>query len=194
MVDLIDADGKTISSTQMKTNTTPSTSKRLQTVSEFDKIQDVAFLRAVLRDAKGKRDLSRNVHWLATQANVLDWSSSNWYYTPVTDYADYTQLQHLEPATVKTTVKRLTGRIKPGCSTAEIRLENKSKIPAVFVRLHATKIDGTEIGPVYWSDNYVTLWPKEKLQLLVAFEGNLADSVIEVSGRNVQKQTLKGLK
>lgn len=194
MVDLIDADGKTILNTRMKTITTPNASKQLQAISGIDKIQDVAFLRVILRDGKGKRDLSRNAYWLTPQPDVLDWSNSNWYYTPVTDYADYTKLQHMELATVKATVKRLTTPIKPGWSTAGIQLEDKSKVPAVFVRLHAIKTDGTEIAPVYWSDNYVTLWPKEKLQLLVAFEGDLTDSLIEVSGRNVQKQTLEGPK
>lgn len=194
LVDLIGADGKQISSTKVKTNTKPNLSKQVQTVSGIDKIHDVAFLRLVLQDGKGKHDLSRNVYWLSSKVDELDWSSSNWYYTPVTDYADYTKLQHLEPATVKTTVKRLKGPIKADWSTAEVELENRSKVPAVFIRLNAIKADGTELAPVYWSDNYVTLWPKEKLQLLVAFEEDLKECVIEVSGRNVQRQALKGPK
>lgn len=193
-IDLIDADGNKISSTQVKRDTTPNASKQVQTVSDIDKIQDVAFLRLVLRDMRGERDLSRNVYWLSSKPDVLDWLESNWYYTPVTAYADFTKLQHLESATVKASVKKLKSQIKPGWSAAEVQLENKSKVPAVFIRLNAIKKDGAEIAPVYWSDNYVTLWPKEKLELLLAFEGDLKDSVIEVSGRNVQKQALKGPK
>ena len=32
--------------------------------------------------------VSRNVYWLSTRADVLDWRHSNWYLTPVTQYAD----------------------------------------------------------------------------------------------------------
>lgn len=194
LIDLIDTDGNKLSSTQVKANTTPNTSKQVHTVSDIDKIHDVAFLRLVLRDGKGKQDLSRNVYWLSSKLDVLDWSASNWFYTPVTEYADYTKLQHMKPATVKPTIKRITGRITAGWSTAEVELENKSKMPAVFMRLNAIRADGTELAPVYWSDNYVTLWPKEKVKLLVAFEEDLNNCFIEVTGRNVQRQTLKGPK
>ncbi|HVX05769.1 MAG TPA: glycoside hydrolase family 2, partial [Rhodanobacteraceae bacterium] len=43
--------------------------------------------------------VSRNVYWLSTQKDVLDWKHSNWYLTPLTQYADFTGLQPLPAAT-----------------------------------------------------------------------------------------------
>src|SRR5581483_10976425 len=46
-----------------------------------------------------RKPISRNVYWLSTQTDELDWAHSNWYLTPVTRYADLTPLQSLPPAT-----------------------------------------------------------------------------------------------
>jgi exo-1,4-beta-D-glucosaminidase len=37
----------------------------------------------------------------------------------------------------------------------------------------------------------VTLWPKEKLRLTVAFEGELKNTLFEVTGKNVKKMAVK---
>lgn len=184
-IDLIDAEGKKISSTRTRANTTPSSSKQIQPVSGIDEIEDVAFLRLVLRD--GKKNLSRNVYWLSSKPDVLNWDESNWYYTPVTDYADFSKLESLPTATVKATVKNV--KSGKGWTNAEVQLENKSKVPAVFVRVNVARPDG-DVTPVFWSDNYVTLWPKEKMTLAVSFQ-TTDKYVFEVSGRNVESQIMK---
>lgn len=193
-IDLIDANGKKISGTKVKTTTMPNSSKDVQEVSGIDKIKDIAFLRLVLRDTKAKRDVSRNVYWLSPKADVLDWDESTWYNTPVTDYADYKKLQNLPSADVTATVQTVKAKTKDGWTYADVQLENKSKVPAVFLRLNAINLDGAEVTPVFWSDNYLTLWPNEKLRVSVGFEGDIKQTVIEVSGRNVKKQSLKSPK
>lgn len=194
-IDLIDTNGKTISGTKAKTTTVPNSSKELQKVTGVDKIKDIAFLRLVLRDTKAKRDISRNVYWLSPKNDVLNWDESTWYTTPVTDYADYKKLESLPSANVKATVQTVNAQTKDGWAYADVQLENKSKVPAVFLRLNAiNSSNGAEVAPVFWSDNYVTLWPNEKLRLSVGFEGDIKQTVIEVSGRNVKKQSLKSPK
>lgn len=191
-IDLIDTNGKTISGTKVKTTTVPNSSKELQKVTGIDKIKDIAFLRLVLRDTKAKRDISRNVYWLSPKNDVLNWDESTWYTTPVTDYADYKKLENLPYANVKAAVQAVNAKTKDGWTYADVQLENKSKVPAVFLRLNAiNSSNGAEVAPVFWSDNYVTLWPNEKLRLSVGFEGDIKQTVIEVSGRNVKKQSLK---
>ncbi|KAJ5691792.1 Glycoside hydrolase family 2 N-terminal [Penicillium macrosclerotiorum] len=194
-VDLIQENGKKISSVKLKAYTLPTSSKQLRALSGIDKIKDIAFLRLVLRDPKVKRDLSRNVYWLSPKTDTLDWEDSNWYTTPVTDYANYTKLESLSVAKVKASIQGTKTLTKDGWVYAHIQLENKSNIPAVFLRLNVLKLDGTEIAPVFWSDNYVTLWPKEKIRLEVGFEsvnGDLKQTVIEISGRNIKKRRIKG--
>ncbi|KAJ5833951.1 hypothetical protein N7474_002262 [Penicillium riverlandense] len=192
MVELIDINGKKISGARMTANTSPTSSKSIGTVTGIGKIKGVAFLRLILRDPKVRHDLSRNVYWLSPSTDVLAWSKSNWYYTPVTDYADYTTLDTLIPVTVKASLVATNSKPKDGMTHAEIQLENKAKVPAVFVRANAMDSStGAEVAPVYWSDNYVTLWPKEKLRLTVAFEGELKNTVFEVTGKNVKKVAVK---
>lgn len=184
-IDLIDADGKKISSTKARATTTPSSSKQIQPVSGIDEIEDIAFLRLILRD--GKKNLSRNVYWLSSKPDVLNWDESNWYYTPVTDYADFSKLESLPTATVKATVKHV--KSSNGWTSAEVQLENKSKVPAVFLRVNVAQSHG-DITLVFWSDNYVTLWPKEKMTLAVSFQ-TTDKYVFEISGRNVESQIAK---
>ncbi|KAJ5118233.1 hypothetical protein N7526_009870 [Penicillium atrosanguineum] len=192
-IDLIDTNGKKIYGDKVKTRTSPLSSKEVRDVSGIDKITDVAFLRLTLYDAKGKEPLlSRNVYWLSPKPDVLDRSKSNWYYTPVTTYANFSRLEQMAPATVNPSI----GEVKAvnGWKSFEILLENQSKVPAVFIRLNALKSDGTEITPILWSENYVTLWPKEKLYLKARFEGELHNITVELSGRNLNKQVVKGPK
>ncbi|KAI0395814.1 glycoside hydrolase family 2 protein [Xylariaceae sp. FL0594] len=66
-------------------------------------------------------------------------------------------------------------------------LENHSSIPAFFVRLNLVDKVGNDVLPVFWSDNYVTLFPHEKLVLEVQGKGAAA---IQVSGKNVESAVI----
>ncbi|HEX8778948.1 MAG TPA: glycoside hydrolase family 2 TIM barrel-domain containing protein, partial [Rhodanobacter sp.] len=142
------------------------------------------FVELELADAGG-RPLSRNVYWLSTQADRLDWPHSNWYLTPLTQYADFTALQSL-PATgadVQATVRREgDGDI----ATVTLSLPAASRSVALFQHLSITRPgDGQPVLPVLWSDNDVTLWPGESLTLTAHFAAQgTAAPVIEVSGWN----------
>ncbi|EPS26344.1 putative exo-beta-glucosaminidase [Penicillium oxalicum 114-2] len=191
-IDLIDTNGKNISGSTFNAHTTPNSSKKVGSVSGANRIKDVALLRLTLRDTKTNQQLSRNVYWLSTQKDVLDWDNSTWYTTPVTEYANFKKLESLSSATVKATVRNDQVKTQDGLTSADVQLENTSDVPAVFVKIHAVDPStGTAIAPLFWSDNYVTLWPKEKLTISVRFEGNLNKTVFELSGRNVEKVKLQ---
>ena len=134
------------------------------------------------------------MYWLSPKTDVLAWDNSTWYTTPVTKYANYQKLETLSCADVLATVQNVKPQNRDGWTYTDVQLENKSKVPAVFLRLNAISSDGAEVAPVLWSDNYVTLWPGEKLVVSVGFEGDMKETVVELSGRNVKKQTLKGPK
>ena len=53
-IDLIDINGKKVSSAKVKTRTSPLSSKEVRDVIGIEKVKDVAFLRLALYDAKGK--------------------------------------------------------------------------------------------------------------------------------------------
>jgi exo-1,4-beta-D-glucosaminidase len=188
-VDLVDTAGHTLSHKKLNATTKPNYSQEVANITEnISNIHDVAFLRLVLSsDSQNDEVLSRNVYWLAAQNDVLQWNGSNWYYTPIDEYADYTSLQNLTKATLVTDVERSKSSTK-STTTLQVQLKNKSTdVPAFFIQLVLIDADTNEnINPPFWSDNYVTLFPEEALNLTVSFETSSSiNPAIEISGGNI---------
>lgn len=175
-VDVVGLDGKVVSSTKLSATTTPNTSKNIGTISGLKSPKAVQILRLVLSDAQGNV-LSRNAYWVGTTIDTLNWGKSDWYYTPVTKYADFKSINTMASATVSGTT------VKSGSGWA-VTLENKSAVPAVFVRLNLVDASGSDVVPVNWSDNYITLLPNEKLTVTTSGAGAAA---VEISGKNIAK-------
>ncbi|KAF9737473.1 hypothetical protein PMIN04_009181 [Paraphaeosphaeria minitans] len=196
--ELLDLNGTMISNTTTTAQLSPNNSTQLFEIPEINKIRDVALLKLVLRG--NNTVLSRNVYHLTPEPDTLDFDNSTWYYTPVTKYADYRALNALSQ--VDLSVKTLVTKFISSKITVKVILQNRSQLPAVFVRLNLvdfsdswnTSEDGyVDVVPVKWSDNYVTLWPEETLELEVDFlhgdgRGRRA-ARIEIEGWNVRTQT-----
>jgi exo-1,4-beta-D-glucosaminidase len=129
--------------------------------------------------------ISRNVYWLPTQPDELDWAHSNWYLTPVTRYADLTALQSLPVATsrVQATMQRAGAE-----QVVSVILTSPSSSGAVALFQHLSlkrSAEGEPVLPILWSDNDVTLWPGESITLTARYAGQgKATPVVEVSGWN----------
>jgi exo-1,4-beta-D-glucosaminidase len=143
------------------------------------------FIELELASVDGK-SISRNVYWLSTQTDELDWANSTWYLTPVTRYADLTPLQSLPTATSEVHVTmRHEGAEDIASVTLTVPLS--SKAVALFQHVSIKQSAGGELMlPILWSDNDVTLWPGESLTLTahLATPG-AATPVVEVTGWNV---------
>jgi exo-1,4-beta-D-glucosaminidase len=90
------------------------------------------FIELELASAKGN-SISRNVYWLSTQTDELDWEHSNWYVTPDARYADLTSLQSLPTATseVRATVRHEGGEdIATVTLTVPLILQSRGAVPA----------------------------------------------------------------
>ncbi|KAJ4346648.1 uncharacterized protein N0V89_010579 [Didymosphaeria variabile] len=199
-VELLDLNGTTISNTTTTTQLSPNNSTQLFEVENIDKIRDVALLKLVLK--REEKVLSRNIYHLTPEPDTLDFDNSTWYHTPVTRYADFRALGKLPQADLS--AKAFVTKVNPNEISARITLQNRANIPAVFVRLNLvqTKHDPysyqeglIEVTPVKWSDNYVTLWPEEVLELEVDFPssngiGSDWATIVEIEGLNVGKQKI----
>jgi exo-1,4-beta-D-glucosaminidase len=155
------------------------------------------FIELELAAANGK-SISRNVYWLSTETDELDWAHSNWYLTPVTRYADLTPLQSLPNATseIRATLRRAGA---DSIVTVTLTVPSSSRAVALFQHVSIKRSAGGELMlPVLWSDNDVTLWPGESLTLTARFtmpgeetpgvpagDSLAGRSVVEVSGWNV---------
>ncbi|MDE2315960.1 MAG: glycoside hydrolase family 2, partial [Xanthomonadaceae bacterium] len=148
------------------------------------------FLELELADADGN-PVSRNVYWLSTKADVLDWKRSNWYLTPLTQYADLTALRTLPVATcaVRATTRREGNE---DVTTVTLSVPASSRAVALFqhasIRLGA---HGALALPIRWSDNDVTLWPGESMVLTARYAAQgAAAPVVEVGGWNVPTRSV----
>jgi exo-1,4-beta-D-glucosaminidase len=176
--------GEVLHNNTMSVQTVPNTSKAIGQVPLPGGRADVIFLKLKLFGSDGTT-LSRNVYWLSNTLDALDWNASTWYHTPVLKYVDFKSLAKLASAQVsaKRSEAPATG---PGTRRNSLVLENHSLVPAFFVRLNLASKDGRDIAPVFWSDNYVTLWPHEQLVVEIGHnqDGNEVLKV-QISGMNV---------
>jgi exo-1,4-beta-D-glucosaminidase len=127
-------------------------------------ISTTYFLNLQLFSSEGAL-VSRNFYWLSTKQDVPDFTKTEWYYTPLSAYADYTALQNLPK--VKLTAWMNVATVGPD-TAAHIAVENPSTSLAFLVRLRLLKgKDGEEALPVFFTDNYFSMLPGEKREISV---------------------------
>jgi len=164
----------------------PDGSVKVFQLPELAELTPTWFLALQLDDTSG-RSVSRNVYWLSTKPDVLQWDKSEWYMTPLTQYADLTGLQQLPQAQLKASAAFEAGR-------ARVTLENPSQALAFFVHLAVRKgPGGEEVLPVLWDDNYVTLLPGETREIEARYapkDLGVAKPAVSVEGWNVGGQVL----
>jgi exo-1,4-beta-D-glucosaminidase len=153
------------------------------------------FVELVLR--RGRAVVDRNVYWLSTQSDAVDWTKTigNPQAT-MTGWADLKGLRDLPAATVASTAStHAAGR---GESETDVTITNTSQTSAAafFLRadLRRGNLAGTPAGggdevlPVQWSDDDITLWPGESQTLHVRYRTAAlrgAAPVVTLSGFNV---------
>ncbi len=141
--------------------------------------------------AADRKPISRNVYWLSAQPDELDWRHSNWYLTPVTQYADLTALQSLPIATRQV---RATLRRQGADATVTVTLTTPASSRAVALFQHVSirrSAGGKPVLPILWSDNDVTLWPGESVTVTAQFAAQGTGApVVEVSGWNAPTQSV----
>jgi exo-1,4-beta-D-glucosaminidase len=149
--------------------------------------------------------VDRNVYWLSTQQDVVDWSATlamDYPQATMSQYADLTQLQHLGGATVRVTADTRPswswGGGHSGDTETDVTITNTSTKPTVAFFLRADLRRGSATGvpapgdnevlPISWSDDDVTLWPGESETLRATYRRSDlhgAAPVVSVSGWNV---------
>ncbi|MEU5313951.1 exo-beta-D-glucosaminidase [Streptomyces sp. NPDC021562] len=147
--------------------------------------------RLVLTDASGK-EVSRNVYWLSTKADTLDWTKTDWWHTPTTSHADLTGLSSMAQVPVTATASTTEA---DGTSTTTVTIRNTGtgSTPSLLTDVHLVDANGRPVLPVRWSDNEVTLWPGESATLTAGYRtADLHGSAprVRVSGWNAEERTV----
>jgi exo-1,4-beta-D-glucosaminidase len=126
----------------------------------------VYFLDLRLVGADG-RELASNFYWLPAVPDELDWEKSEWFYTPVRRFADFTALRRMAPARLEVE-HRFSGDADGGA--VEVTLRNAGEQIAFFVELEvAGAHSGQLAAPILWDDNDVSLLPGETRRLRATF-------------------------
>ena len=134
-------------------------------IPEPAEISSAYFLNLQLFSGNGEL-LSRNFYWLSNKPDELDFSKTEWYYTPQTSFADFSALQDLPKATVRAVLRR--DAVSGQDAAFRVMVENSGKGVAFLTRLRLVKgNDQSEILPVFWNDNYISLLPGEKREVTV---------------------------
>jgi exo-1,4-beta-D-glucosaminidase len=148
------------------------------------------FLRLTLQDVTGQT-VSSNFYWLSTKDDVLDPKQTKWYYTPVSSYADMTQLEKLPP--VKLSVSGKTER-RGEKAIARVTVTNPTANLAFFIRLQIKKgSNGGEVLPIVWQDNYFSLMPGERRYVTATYklkDAGAARPSLSVEGWNSSSLTI----
>ncbi|QNK02189.1 glycoside hydrolase family 2 [Dyella telluris] len=164
--------------------------KQLSTLPAVNGLSSTYFVELDLASTDGK-PVSRNVYWLSTKADVLDWPNSNWYLTPLTQYGDLTALKSLPPATSEVHASTHHDG-NDNVTTVTLSVPAASPAVALFQHVSIKRSAGGELAlPLTWTDNDVTLWPGESITLTARYASQgTAEPVIEVSGWNVQARSV----
>ncbi|MFF4101894.1 exo-beta-D-glucosaminidase [Streptomyces sp. NPDC001903] len=159
-----------------------------------DGLSTTHLARLVLTDAAG-REVSRNVYWLSTRRDVLDYDESDWWHTPTTAYADLTGLRSMAQAAVSATATTSAGADAPSTSTTVVTVRNTGtgNTPALLTDLHLVDDKDAPVLPVRWSDNQISLWPGESATVTATYRtADLHGSTprIRISGWNTPTATV----
>jgi exo-1,4-beta-D-glucosaminidase len=154
--------------------------------------------------------VDRNVYWLSTQQDVIDWSAGNPNDTtegspqanngaPLSQYADMSALQKLPSESVQVAADTVRTPGPDGDDlTTNVTITNPSGNKAVAFFLRADVRRGTAAGtadpgdnevlPITWTDNDITLWPGQSETLTASYRSadlRGASPVVSVYGWNV---------
>ncbi len=159
-----------------------------------DGLSTTHLARLVLTDAAG-REVSRNVYWLSTRRDVLDYDESDWWHTPTTAYADLTGLRSMAQAAVSATATTSVAADAPSTSTTVVTVRNTGtgNTPALLTDLHLVDGKDAPVLPVQWSDNQISLWPGESATLTATYRtADLRGSAprIRITGWNTPTATV----
>jgi exo-1,4-beta-D-glucosaminidase len=156
------------------------------------------FVELVLRS--GSRVVDRNVYWMSTQKDVVNWKKTlPLPEATMTRYASLRQLQTLPQAHVTVLARSRAAHGLGGSDTvSDVTITNDSPTSTVSFFLRADVRRGTAAGtvqsgdnevlPVFWNANDITLWPGESETLHASYRRSAlhgATPVISVFGWNV---------
>ncbi|WP_103335903.1 glycosyl hydrolase 2 galactose-binding domain-containing protein [Amycolatopsis sp. CA-126428] len=156
-----------------------------------------------LQVSRGGKVVDRNVYWLSTQKDVVDWAKT--LGNPQATLSQYGNLQVLQNLP-----RSQAGAVASTCASGgdlvtTVTVTNTSKTPGAAFFLRADVRRGTpdgreapgdnQLANATWDDNDITLWPGQSQTLTVTYKAadlRGAVPVISVDGLNTGRIVVRG--
>jgi len=173
---------------QLSMNFPANSATIVQAVPAISGLTTTYLIRLQLTDASGNL-VSENLYAYSTSPDKLG-TSSTWYNTSISAYANLTGLNSLPSNT--NLVAAASRTIVAGQETATVTLTNGNPTNlAFFVRAEITAGQGgLEVVPILYSGNYLALWPGDSKSITATYatsELGGQTPFVRVSGYNVPK-------
>jgi exo-1,4-beta-D-glucosaminidase len=165
----------------------PNSSIKLMDIPKELDVTSVYFIDLRLTDLSTDKDVDQNFYWLSIQEDIPDFVNTEWFYTPIKQYADFRDLKQIPAATLTSDFRT---RIEDGEQVMEASIANTGVNIAFFIEMQVIgEKSGEVVLPVFWEDNYISLIPGESRTLearysTVGLEKDRA--TLAVSGWNIK--------
>ncbi|WP_370962202.1 beta-mannosidase [Amycolatopsis sp. cg9] len=156
-----------------------------------------------LQVKQGGTVVDRNVYWLSTQKDVVDWGKT--LGNPQATLAQYSNLQALQDLPKSQVAAVASTRRNGGDLVTTVTVTNTAKNPGAAFFLRADVRRGTpdgreaagdnQLANATWDDNDITLWPGQSQTLTVTYRAadlRGAAPVISVDGLNTGRIVVRG--
>lgn len=124
----------------------------------FRDVHGPCFLSLELLDPDGRR-VAGNFYCLPEKDNVYDWDKADWYVTPVSSAADLSFVAELPQASLSMDCKAVEDGFL-------VTVTNNSSVIAYQNILKAKDASGNLVPGVFWSDNFFSLLPGQRREIL----------------------------
>ncbi|MGB9893302.1 MAG: glycoside hydrolase family 2 TIM barrel-domain containing protein, partial [Candidatus Saccharicenans sp.] len=169
----------------------PDSKKVLTRLPEISELSEVYFLDLRILGQKGELK-DQNFYCLSRNPDLLNFDQSNWYVTPVKQYADLKLLNSLPESEVQ---YRWKVEGKEPIKNLTIELENSSAQLAFNLEIKALKkLREQSLLPIFLEDNYFSLLPGEKRTIRGYFYTNDLEGdelEIRIQGWKVKSKEMK---
>ncbi len=186
-VRLLDFHSKEVFREDQEVDLGENTVAQIGRVPRVDGITPVYFLDLKLVDNAGGL-IDENFYWLSTKKDVMDYPATEWFVTPIKEFADLTALDRLPLVPLKVH----SAFEQAGAERAvRVTLENPTDTIAFFVNLDVIgRESGHTIAPIYWDNNCVSLLPGERKTISGVFSSQDLggeEPALAVSGWNIKQ-------
>jgi exo-1,4-beta-D-glucosaminidase len=161
-------DGKLVEEKQEQLSVNANSSKSIYQLTDNKSYSKVYFLYLQLFENNLK--ITDNFYWLSARKDIPDFKKTEWFYTPMAEYADFTDLNNLPK--VKIDIENSIKNIGEDYELL-VKLTNPGDKIAFMVELGVVgDKSGKSIVPILWDENYVSLVPGESKMIKAKFSAS----------------------